>query len=594
MKLSLSKQHKLGSIVFGVFWILFSSIFVIAGLLVSYSSLKKSMWKEVPCEVKSLKVKASLKGHSPFQPIARYTYTVDNTSYTGTQVTDEKDGVDDYGELGKLLYQHKKKQITRCYVNPNDPQEAVLVKPSGWGFLFGLAFATFGAFFVFIGVVIMRQPSKNKETITQKGNREGKDGRAIAIPFFSIFAIAGFVILFFITKSSMAAVSARDWVATPAKVIWSRVISSSSDDGTTYRPEVFFSYQYEGIKHRSNTYRIDKSSSGGEASKRKIVESYPRGKRVTCYVNPEKPYQAIIEQKIGLRWLWLLFPLPFIIVGVGGLIMTLRGKFGSNIGSTSISLRKSKQKQAARSALSGKKSTNASSNSITAAASQEKVILSPGKKRLHWFLGSIALALFWNGIVSIFLKEAIGGWRSGNPDWFLTLFLTPFVLIGFGFILHIPYRFFSMFNPAPKISFPNGAIIIGEDNQITWEIPNGAHKLKQFSILLVGTEEAEYRRGTNTATDHSIFYELEILSTTSSQKSTKGTSQISLPAEATNIMPSWEGDHNSILWTLEVIGEIPLWPDASESYPVTVLPANLFSPSDAPTPNTSNQLPESA
>ena len=529
--------------------------------------------------VASLKVKASLKNDPPFTPIASYKYKFDNASYTGTQVTGKSDGTDDYDDLGELLYQHQKKQIKHCYVNPADPQEAVLLKPSSWMFLFGLAFAAFGSFFVFIGTVIIRQPSKNKGAITQKNSNDTKNQRAIAIPFFSIFAIIGFLALFFLTKSSMTALSARDWVATPAKVIWSRVISSSSDGSTTYRPEVFFSYQYQGVKHRSNTYKIGKSSSSGRASKQKVVTRYPRGKRVTCYVNPEKPYQAIIEQKIGLNWLWLLFPLPFIAIGVGGLIAALRGKLDGKVsitGNRANLIRKNNNK-VTKSTLIG-----TSTNSTTTAISQEEVILSPGKKRLYWFLGSIAIALFLNSVLYVFLKRAVGSVQTGNPDWFFILILTPFILIDIGLILHIPYRFLAMFNPAPKITLPNGAIIIGEDSEINWETPSGAHKIKQFKILLVGKEQARYRRGTDTKTDRSIFYELDILSTTSTREISKGATQLRLPIEATNIMPSWEGEHNSIIWTLEVVGEIPLWPDATESYPVTVLPARIATPNQAP------------
>ena len=48
---------------------------------------------------------------------------------------------------------------------------------------------------------------------------------------------------------------------------------------------------------------------------------------------------------------------------------------------------------------------------------------------------SIVVALFWNGIVSIFLVQMISGWIEGKPDGCMTLFIIPFELVGLGLIV---------------------------------------------------------------------------------------------------------------------------------------------------------------
>jgi len=74
------------------------------------------------------------------------------------------------------------------------------------------------------------------------------------------------------------------------------------------------------------------------------------------------------------------------------------------------------------------------------------------------FLGSLAMCLFWNGIVSVFVSVAISGlWLNlvgDPPHWFpapkmnnkpmslgmtifLCLFLTPFLVIGFGMLMSV-------------------------------------------------------------------------------------------------------------------------------------------------------------
>lgn len=72
-------------------------------------------------------------------------------------------------------------------------------------------------------------------------------------------------------------------------------------------------------------------------------------------------------------------------------------------------------------------------------------------------LGALAAALFWNGITSVFVAAAARGWYEHlvgpAPDWFpappmddlnslgallfMTLFLTPFVLVGVGMVVAV-------------------------------------------------------------------------------------------------------------------------------------------------------------
>jgi hypothetical protein len=54
---------------------------------------------------------------------------------------------------------------------------------------------------------------------------------------------------------------------------------------------------------------------------------------------------------------------------------------------------------------------------------------------LSWVDGAARrVAVIWNGIVSIFVYQAIDGWQSGRGSWFMTLFMVLFVLIGLGAI----------------------------------------------------------------------------------------------------------------------------------------------------------------
>gem|GEM_PF-2716050 len=46
----------------------------------------------------------------------------------------------------------------------------------------------------------------------------------------------------------------------------------------------------------------------------------------------------------------------------------------------------------------------------------------------------LVATLFWNGIVAVFLFQVLGGFHRGRPEWFLTIFLIPFLLVGLALI----------------------------------------------------------------------------------------------------------------------------------------------------------------
>ena len=66
--------------------------------------------------------------------------------------------------------------------------------------------------------------------------------------------------------------------------------------------------------------------------------------------------------------------------------------------------------------------------------------LPSGSSPVRVLVITLAAALFWNGIVSIFLSTAIEGHLGGKPDWFMTVLLVPFVLVGLVLIPGSPDR----------------------------------------------------------------------------------------------------------------------------------------------------------
>lgn len=314
--------------IFGLVWTAFSSIFLVIGLMSVVGGINRSGWRETPCQIGKFEITDDPGKDSPFETKVEYTYDWEGNSYTGENLRANDNADDNYEALGELLDQYRNGELTVCFVNPDSPGESVLVPISEdfWG---GLAFAFAGGCFVAIGIGLIIASRKQKAFLTGQipppKEKGGNAPRAVLIPVFTFFGLAGFGVLFGVVIPQWNKFGeAKSWKATPGEVIWSRVKTHRGDDGTTYSADIFYQYEFNGREYKSNTVDLMSGSSSGRSSKQEKVDDHPPGTEITCYVNPEKPWQALLERDLGWWALFALFPLPFIAVGIFGWWYLLR------------------------------------------------------------------------------------------------------------------------------------------------------------------------------------------------------------------------------------------------------------------------------
>jgi hypothetical protein len=372
--------------------------------------------------------------------------------------------------------------------------------------------------------------------------------------FFSIFLAAGLVASYFtLWKPWSQWISARFWQATPCTVVSSQVASSS--DGDTYRVDITYTYVVEGAGEiRGSNYDFMKVSSSGYEGKAAIVARYPPGTQTTCWVNPKNATESVINRDFSWSYLLGLFPLVFVAVGGGGMIWALRHG----------------RKEAARGASGGARPSPFGVD-IPADVGQPRV-LKPQMSPFGKLIGLILVALFWNGIVSVFVVVCINGWRSGQGEGCLTAFLVPFVLIGLLLIYGVFHQFLVLFNPRLDLTLSRGALVPGEPALLQWKIEGRATRVTRLKIILEGREEATYRRGTDTVTDREVFATIPIIDTDQAMQIAQGSARVHVPDDT---MPSFSADRNKIVWTLKADCEIPGWPDSSDEYEIVVAPATV-------------------
>ncbi len=546
--------------VFFLFFFGMGSVFAWLVAREAVAGVRTWMWPKAECQIIRSNVRETdSRGRKTgdFYINVEYQYAFKGQNFVSDQFRLRAAAYQDYGKVERLVQGFPTGARTTCYVNPKQPAEAVLER----GSLLFPALIFFPLIFVGIGAIgIYSAWSPSSRTAIESrpisDRASGARGKGLAMGVFALFAIVGMGMFYGITvRTSLMVLKARNWPTVTCTVVSSQVRTHSGNHGSTYSVDVLYAYRMNGRDYKVNRYGFMGGSSSGYAGKQAVVSRYPPGARVICYVDPADPTQAVLERGFTPIMLIGLLPLLFIGVGVLGFISFWRKSRRLSVGSIS---------SGAGLLCSGNVVPQVDENTAAAA-----LVLKPAASPLGKFFGILCVSLFWNGIVSVFLVVLFSG-KSGHFQWFLGLFLIPFVLIGLGMIGAVGYFFLSIFNPRPRITVIPGVPHLGDSVRLEWELSGRTEVLKDLRLSVTGQEEATYSRGTRTSTDRNLFADVEVTRLSSTREMVSGSAQVSIPADS---MHSFSTQHNKIAWSIRVKGEIARWPDLNEEFPLTVLPA---------------------
>ncbi|CAA6696796.1 MULTISPECIES: DUF3592 domain-containing protein [unclassified Lentimonas] len=384
----------------------------------------------------------------------------------------------------------------------------------------------------------------------RSSNANGKMGKGVGLLFGCAFFGMGALFCWMMGLSPLLkSLDSKDWVEVSCVIHSSEVESHRGSDSTTYSVEISFDYTVSGQPYQSDTYNFSNASSSGRGDKAEVVARYPVGSAHSCWVNPEDPSEAVLSRDIpGSVYFIIPFSSVFMIIGAFFLLGTaglLPKKWGFSFNS--------RHKRVTTEAA-GTQQLKSSSSGI-------------GKVIAVTFA-----ACFWNGIVSVFLFQLIKSYQGGRPDWFLTIFLIPFVLIGIGLIFGIFHSLLALANPKIELTLSESSPALGDKVQLEWSATKPLTKVRNLKIALQGEEAATYRRGTNSVTDKSTFYRDLLLELDQPAAQQRGTLELTIPTDS---MHSFDSSNNKIVWQISVDGEIPRFPDIKNTYPITVRPIPL-------------------
>ena len=509
-------------------------------------------WDSATCTIESSEVVEQVEtGDYGFR--VSYTWSHRGERFSGAEYRHSGSSFERIAEVERLVARYEAGRRVPCWVDPEEPADAYLVRANLWrGFwvLVPLVFCAVGAGSIWLVLRLGRDAERTStEAATAVGKAKPVVGVGLLTAFFGLFFLfgVGFLVPFFV-RPALQVMEARSWQPVPCEILSSGVVTHSGDDSDTYSVEALYRYEIDGREHRSNRYRFMGGSSGGYEAKAEAAARIPEGAEVTCWVDPEDPYEAVIERGFSTDYLFGLVPLLFALVGLGGMVVVVVG------------------------ARSVKKSAAGPHWRPPPATPSGPVELEPASGPLGKLGCSIAVALLWNGLVSVFVWIFVKEWMAGSRDWFLALFLTPFVLIGLLLLAGIPYSILALANPRPRLKLDRSAIPAGESAQIAWSFTGWTSRLRGLRVWLecsrTTTETTQSESGVSTSTNTEVVDTIEIFERGPGRQLVSGTASFTVPEAAA---PTAEGPA-AIAWKLKLQGEIAWWPDVSEEYEIRVLP----------------------
>ncbi|MFY9825256.1 MAG: DUF3592 domain-containing protein [Thermoanaerobaculia bacterium] len=377
----------------------------------------------------------------------------------------------------------------------------------------------------------------------QSSRRNQSSPVGCLVAFFGLFFLVGLAVFYFVTvRPVMLYVASRTWQEATCTVLSSQVGIHSGSDSTTYSVDVGYSYTFEGRDFQAHRYGFLGGSSSGRAGKEEIVARYPPGAHVSCWIDPAHPEQAVLNREPSAEWLVGLIPLVFLLVGGGGIWGVLRGRQRSNAAAYALPT----EPEPIRGPLE----------------------LKPGATPWAKLFAVTFVTLFWNGIVSVFVVQAVKLWRTGSPDGCLTLFLVPFVAIGLFLIYATLRQLLVLFNPRLHLTLTPGTLVAGESAFLQWRFGSGGGGVRRLTLVLEGWEETQSGQGKNVHTEKAVFATVPVLETRQELEIPSGSTSFTVPADA---RPSAVGSPR-IRWALKAHCDIAGWPDSDDEYEVRVMP----------------------
>jgi hypothetical protein len=355
----------------------------------------------------------------------------------------------------------------------------------------------------------------------------------------------------------------QTYVEGTCEITAKRLLESSDDDGTTYAPHFEFQVSTQnGEIYRASGYQRSQMYSSGRAGKEAILARYSVEQSYPCWYNPANPQEAVLARGLSLGWAYLVvfIPLIFVAVGAGGLYSGLR-TWG-----------KSEEAEADR-FIPAQALAEWLPDLDTKPGHYLDIRLPPQSSHRQSLLVATLIALFWNGIVSVFVL--VGLTQDDFPVW-AWYFLTPFILIGLFLIFNVGRQTLTwIFGGRTIVELSDEPLQFGQSADLFIR-QSDSKPVQSTKVMLICQEWVRYRQGTDTNTEERVVYETVLFeqpSMVSQRGEWQQSLQFTIPRDA---MHSFKTDNNAINWQIVVEVKLAGSPDFKLAFPLRVVPPDEY------------------
>lgn len=371
----------------------------------------------------------------------------------------------------------------------------------------------------------------------------------------------------------------RQFAAARCVVLGKQVHESpaTENDPATYLPEIHIRYEIDGRQYDEKTYDVAGSTSADRTAVEAMIRPFDVGQEYPCWYDPIDPHRVVLVRGYsGWLYLLLLIPISFIAIGGAGVVFTLVHW------NTSDERRALLAQRTARLDLfdveaGGERNlpTVPASSNITNSPGTTLAYRLPIAAETTWSLTATAIAcLCWNGIVAIFVVMAVQSHARGEPNWFLTAFIAPFLVAGLALIGYFVRQFVVMSRAGTtRIEISHHPLRPGERGEILLS-QVGRATMNSLEIWLVCDEKASYRQGTDTRIETRRVYEHRCFTRENFQIHAGTPFEIRCSvAVPDTAMHSFASAHNAVSWKLMVKGNVVGWPQYQRAFQIVVAPS---------------------
>ncbi len=426
----------------------------------------------------------------------------------------------------------------------------------------------------------MAKPKKHSSNKALTVRSNVKFGKAIGViatlvvayVFFSFAFVVGAPIVQALLPPALEALRSQDWPEVPCTIVKSELSANPP-----FELELCYSFEIEQ-QHENCQYSIKEArATGPKAELEKLAQQYPVGQKTVCYVDPDDPGNAILVKTP--KWIaWrdiavIAVPALILFLGVVAVIRSISRRFHPP--------KTTEQSDSSTPNLSHNLNVQNILKLKQSKWSPDFTTIDDGTpvelKSENQFrgCGAIFLGIFttiWLSISGVVISKRIGDWNQGvfqGAD-FVVAFLA---FIGFILICGLIYLVLSLFNPVAKVTLSRRHIPLGESGTVSWEFERSAHSIAELTLSLKAVEYVRYTVGTNTSVEEKAFYEEILFETNEPTAIANGEVTVKIPG---NLMHSFEGLNNKIIWRIQIKGRISNWPDVNQTFKLEVPPHRSF------------------